>query len=392
MVAEQSGPAWWDARLVAPPSDVDVARGFLRVLQQRYEPTARTGPREDPLADLKADILIRQLADQAFVLGQDDYARYRREACMRLAALSIGREAREASEALEQVLQDLLDEIVSGGEAASGSASFRMAVGFLPLAGLEVFTLEVPGEDDAYVLVMSEQIPTYVNLLAKACAQLLPIRRSGQDVSIDLDTPAWPTRLGMEAQGVQRFLELMFASFGGTPSDAEQYWPDPDWQAPAEALREAGEAFLLARQFVHVALDHGGSGTVEDVFVRGERLGARRYTREQESDADIEALRLLLRIPRFADHAAITCWGVDVLLASLAMLEALRARDSSDDEGRGIVTPDETWAGERRERLREALEDMGGSRPGLVEVLTALDPVGRALWARLKDLVLQRDS
>lgn len=392
MAAEQSGPVWWDAELVPPPSDVDVARGFLRVLQHRFAATATVGTDEDPLAELKTDILIRQLAEQAAVLGEDEYGRFRREACARLAVLNIGREVGEASEGLEQVLQDLLNEITADTDTAADSATIRMAVGFLPIEGLDAITLNVPGETGTYLLVMSEQAPTFINLLAKACAQLLPVRRSDQDVSIDLENPEWTARLGIQVPGVQRFLDLMFATFGARPSDAEQYWPDADWQAPAEALREAGEAFLLARQYMHLVLDHNTPGAVEDVFVKGERLEALRFTREQDSDADIEALHLLLRIPRFGEHAALTCWAVDILLASFAMLEALQVRDAQSNPEQGPLAPEHTWAGERRERLRMAMEDAAESRPGLAEVVSALDPVSRALWLHVKELVLQRDS
>lgn len=339
MAAEQSGPTWWDAELVPPPTGGDRARLYLRALQRRVGP--------DPSA---------------------------------------------ARDQLEHLLQGLLDEIVAEAEAAFESVSFRMSVGFLPIEGLDAVTVEVPGDEDAYLIGLSGQTPTYVNLLAKACAQLLPIKRADQDVSIDLDEPAWPSRLRMEAPGVERFLELMFASAGARPSDVEPYWAEGDWLVPAEALREAGEAFLLARQFVHLASAHDGTVAAEGLFVGGERLSALRVPRERESDADVEALRLLLRIPRFAEHAAMTCWGVDMLLSSYAMLEALKSDAEAGRERNRLVPPDETWAGERRTRLRDALEDIAESRPGLAELMAALDPVSRALWVHLSTLMLQRDS
>ncbi len=339
MGAEQSGPVWWDAELVPPPSGGDRGRLYLRALQQRVGPEAST-----------------------------------------------------ARDELEHLLQGLLDEIVADTDTASEAVPFRMSVGFLPIDGLDAVTVEVPGDEDAYLIALSGQVPTYVNLLAKACAQLLPIKRAEEDVSIDLDAPAWPARLRMEAPGVQRFLELMFASAGSQPSEVEPYWAEGDWLVPAEALRESGEAFLLARQFVHLALAHDGTGSAEGLVVAGERLSALRFPRERESDADVEALRLLLRIPRFAEHAALTCWAVDMLLSSYAMLEALDGAAETGRDRSRLAPPEQTLAGERRARLRDALDEIAESRPGLAELMGALDPVSQALWAHLNSLMLQRDS
>jgi len=276
--------------------------------------------------------------------------------------------AKAVAEIAEQIVPFVLAaEAVDGAPLAGALALGRPGADLVP----------VTGTDRAVVLV-EQQFPALVHLVAKALAAALPTREDGERLQLQLDDQTWEAALGEGHPAVQRYVEAMIATQRDGPASAPDYVGDPELEPLVSTMTQVIEWFELAQPYAHFAAGHHATAARRPWL---ESLGAFErfdWTAEQDHEAVARASMAVLNRARqtFGD-VRLVAWALDAWLTT----QMLIAGGAAIVQGLGQETFDgliETHA-ERRALYRAILEEDEQLRPCLA-LVALLEPILAQFW------------
>ena len=257
------------------------------------------------------------------------------------------------------------------------------AVDGAPLAG--ALALGRPGADlvpvtgtDRTVVLVEQQFPALVHLVAKALAAALPTREDGERLQLQLGDQTWEAALGEGHPAVQRYVEAMIATQRDGPASAPDYVGDPELEPLVSTMTQVIEWFELAQPYAHFAAGHQATAARRPWL---ESLGAFErfdWTAEQDHEAVARAsLAVLNRARQTFGDVRLVAWALDAWLTT----QMLIAGGAAIVQGLGQETFDgliETHA-ERRALYRAILEEDEELRPCLA-LVALLEPILAQFW------------
>ena len=257
------------------------------------------------------------------------------------------------------------------------------AVDGAPLAGAlalgrpEADLVPVTGTDRTVVLV-EQQFPALVHLVAKALAAALPTREDGERLQLQLGDQTWEAALGEGHPAVQRYVEAMIATQRDGPASAPDYVGDPELEPLVSTMTQVIEWFELAQPYAHFAAGHQATAARRPWL---ESLGAFErfdWTAEQDHEAVARAsLAVLNRARQTFGDVRLVAWALDAWLTT----QMLIAGGAAIVQGLGQETFDglvQTHA-ERRALYRAILEEDEELRPCLA-LVALLEPILAQFW------------
>ena len=257
------------------------------------------------------------------------------------------------------------------------------AVDGAPLAGAlalgrpEADLVPVTGTDRTVVLV-EQQFPALVHLVAKALAAALPTREDGERLQLQLGDQTWEAALGGGHPAVQRYVEAMIATQRDGPASAPDYVGDPELEPLVSTMTQVIEWFELAQPYAHFAAGHQATAARRPWL---ESLGAFErfdWTAEQDHEAVARAsLAVLNRARQTFGDVRLVAWALDAWLTT----QMLIAGGAAIVQGLGQETFDglvQTHA-ERRALYRAILEEDEELRPCLA-LVALLEPILAQFW------------
>ena len=377
----QTGAAAWAAHEAAL---------YAAWIQQRIDAARGISPEavaERWLAS-RVNVFLRALAQEALRLDAAAYDSTRSRLCQWFADEEASfRSSGGPTDPLTQLSSATVNEVsnIACAMGLTEAGAFPAVVAQLPVTPLEGFLVPVPGAGGGHVVVVNESLPTYANLLAKAMAQLLPLRTEPAGAYLDFDDVAAMPAPTIADPGVSRFIELMWRTVHTRPADAALYMPDPSYEPLTARLRSAMETFVVARHLAHLYLDHLTGSQMLSVDVAGIALPTYVFSHDHEREADVLAMHFTVRARAADNWPTLTVWGVDVLMASLAMLDVMKRTEDAGASQPLNLSPGPRV--QRRAHLRNAMLQLDDDEQTLRGHLGSLDAITDACWSNLWDFV-----
>jgi hypothetical protein len=336
--------------------DTSTARGVLRGLRRILRPISDTEFRR------RANDAVAQLSSEE---GGEELAQ----------------ELGGVTDPFDAMVQELADRCSLAMSESQGAPETRYLAGALPIPSLDSWVLQTVSMEP--ILVMSHGLLTFCNLFAKSVATLFPCREDSEGFAFDLDPGDSPEFRANQLKAAERLGDLLAATVSyGNPHLAEPYLLQGPQGRLAAIIRGSMERFLMAR-LVCLA----GREVLPCIPCREwtSKLGAHVMKATPEPEDVIEADALGLFATEFlmgvdGVSRALGCWGVDLALAGLQIVEMSR-------KGAGFPTADDDIdLATRRDLLRELLREREDTMDGVSDILELWDR-GAAMITDLSELL-----
>jgi len=173
----------------------------------------------------------------------------------------------------------------------------------LPIAGLintgcvNARTIRVPNSGDHLILV-EEEIFTFLLLLSRAVAMAMPVKKAGQDkdrwLAYSTTTDEIRAHLRVRPDAVKRFGDAVLAySITGRSSHAEPCITESQSSPFAARLNMASMSFVIAHEYLHVLAGHLKDSQHEKSSAERDDIGPTVWSMLQEAQADHEGIVLV---------------------------------------------------------------------------------------------------
>lgn len=163
-----------------------------------------------------------------------------------------------------EVLQDLYERIQKAAVLMSEKNKFtfpdKLTYGTAAIDSFTAF-VEDYNHDQDYLILVSDELFTFANLLSKSIGMLLidPSEKTDADgrLQFNLDTSHIDHMLMTNHEAVIRFADLIFAyAITNHASNAKQYTPEFSLATISSMFRESFELFILGHEYSHLLRGH----------------------------------------------------------------------------------------------------------------------------------------
>lgn len=287
-----------------------------------------------------------------------------------------------------EVLQNLYERIQKAAVLMSEKNKFtfpnKLTYGTAAIDSFTAF-VEDYNHDQDYLILISDDLLTFANLLSKSIGMLLidPSKKTDTDgwMHFNLGTSHIDHMLITNHEAVIRFADFIFAyAITNRASNAKQYTPDLNLTAISSMFRESFELFILGHEYSHLLCGHFSARTTvatdakHYVELNKEKIEIMITNWLQETEADVLAAYLAITAMEGFDFAS-SYAGVDISLISLIILE----RVEIELKGKTLHPVTHPPAEVRREVIYQHLLDVNQHIKGIYEADTYIVD---ALWNR----------
>ena len=287
-----------------------------------------------------------------------------------------------------EVLQDLYERIQKAAVLMSEKNKFtfpdKLTYGTAAIDSFTAF-VEDYNHDQDYLILVSDELFTFANLLSKSIGMLLidPSEKTDADgrLQFNLDTSHIDHMLMTNHEAVIRFADLIFAyAITNHASNAKQYTPEFSLATISSMFRESFELFILGHEYSHLLRGHFSDWTTvaadtkHYVELSKEKIEIMVTNWLQETEADVLAAYLAITAMEDCDFAS-SYAGVDISSITLIILERMEI----ELKGKTLYPVTHPPAEVRREVVYRHLLDVNQDIKGIYEANTY---VVDALWNR----------